>query len=147
MRGTSGRLLYEADVLTADDVARILSQMLSPGTPVADAAGFFEGFFESASQRLIFDDTLRIAVADWVATLEDETFTEYLPLFRRVLSSLDPTERRHLLDRLFGGPASGGQAVLIETEASLAAWEAHYPRIIDLLSGKTPTSGTGEGSA
>ncbi|MEM8627052.1 MAG: DUF5682 family protein, partial [Pseudomonadota bacterium] len=107
VRGAAGRLLYEADALTADEAAQILSKMLSPGTPVADAAGFFEGFFEGAGQRLIFDDALRVAVDDWVATLGDETFIEYLPLFRRVLSSLDLTERRHLLDRLFGA-ATGG---------------------------------------
>ncbi len=131
--GTCARLLYEADQLGPEQAATILSRMLSPGTPVADAAGFFEGFFEGASQRLIFDDALRDAVDDWVATFDEDTFTEHLPIFRRVLSSLDRTERRHLLDRLFGTGTSGTSGRFVETDDSRAAWAAHLPTIAAIL--------------
>jgi hypothetical protein len=44
--GTAARLLYEVELLTAEQASDLLARMLSPGTPVAEAAGFFEGFFE-----------------------------------------------------------------------------------------------------
>ena len=130
--GTCARLLYEAEEIDADEAAQLLSRMLSPGTPIADAAGFFEGFFEGASQRLIFDDALRGAVDGWVAALDGEAFTEHLPLFRRVLASLDAAERRHLLDRLFG-TASTSIKSMVETAESRAAWERHFPILTGIL--------------
>ncbi|MET0245759.1 MAG: DUF5682 family protein, partial [Sphingomonas sp.] len=65
--GAAARLLYEAELLSAEDAATLLGRMLSPGTPVAEAAGFFEGFLEGAGQRLIHDTALRDAVDSWLA--------------------------------------------------------------------------------
>jgi hypothetical protein len=47
----------------------------APGIPVAEAAGFFEGFFEGAGQRLIHDAALRGAVDSWLMALDQEAFT------------------------------------------------------------------------
>ena len=108
--GTAARLLYEVELLTAEQASDLLPRMLSPGTPVAEAAGFFEGFFEGAGQRLIHDAALRGAVDGWLMALDEEAFTANLPLFRRVFSALDPAERRRLMDALFerrGGGAKG----------------------------------------
>ncbi|MCE3290951.1 MAG: hypothetical protein K0R83_2963, partial [Caulobacter sp.] len=105
--GTAARLLYEAEVIDPEAAAVLLGRMLSPGRPVADAAGFFEGFFDGAGERLIHDRGLRAGVDAWLQTLEAEHFTSFLPLFRRAFSNLDSMQRRRLLDALFGRRAEG----------------------------------------
>lgn len=122
--GLAARLLYEADALTPDEAAGLFSRMLSPGTPVADAAAFFEGFFSTGSDRLIFDDALRQAVDAWLVSLEEDTFIAHLPLFRRVFSALDRQERRRLLDAVGGrGFVAGAGLVLIPDAAEV--WPLH----------------------
>ena len=130
--GTAARLLYEAELLTADHAADLLTRMLSPGTPVAEAAGFFEGFFEGAGQRLIHDATLRGAVDAWLMELDEDAFTASLPLFRRVFSALDRTERRRLMDALFARSTGGAKGYRLIAGAG-DLWPAHQARVIDLL--------------
>ena len=130
--GTAARLLYEAELLTADHAADLLTRMLSPGTPVAAAAGFFEGFFEGAGQRLIHDATLRGAVDAWLMELDEDAFTASLPLFRRVFSALDRTERRRLMDALFARSTGGAKGYRLIAGAG-DFWPAHQARVIDLL--------------
>jgi len=130
--GTAARLLYEAELLAADRTAELLARMLSPGTAVAEAAGFFEGFFEGAGDRLIHDEALRGAVDAWLMALDEDAFTANLPLFRRVFSALDRTERRRLMDSLFGRGASGAKGYRLMADAA-AIWPAHQARVIELL--------------
>jgi hypothetical protein len=135
--GTAARLLYEVERLSAQDTADLLARMLSPGTPVAEAAGFFEGFFEGASQRLIHDAALRSAVDDWLLALDGEIFTASLPLFRRVFSALDRSERRRLMDALFRrsvGAVKGYR--LIPGAAEI--WPEHERRVIEILNAGAP---------
>ncbi|MGY8631379.1 DUF5682 family protein [Bradyrhizobium sp. 14AA] len=130
--GTAARLLYEAELLSADHAADLLTRMLSPGTPVAEAAGFFEGFFEGAGQRLIHDATLRGAVDGWLMTLDEDAFTASLPLFRRVFSALDRTERRRLMDALFARSTDAAKGYRLITGAS-EIWPEHQARVLELL--------------
>lgn len=129
--GTASRLLYEADALTPQAATTLLERMLSPGTTVADAAAFFEGFFEGAGQRLLYDDSLRDCVDGWLMTLDDNTFTHHLPLLRRVLSSLDKTERTRLLDVLFERRGSGTGRVLSDHANTL--WPDHFETLKAIL--------------
>ncbi|SFJ94601.1 DUF5682 family protein [Bradyrhizobium sp. Gha] len=130
--GTAARLLYEAELLAADHTADLLARMLSPGTPVAEAAGFFEGFFEGAGQRLIHDAALRSAVDGWLLALPDDAFTASLPLFRRVFSALDRNERRRLMDVLFGRGTGGAKGYRLVPDAG-AVWPPHEARVLALL--------------
>jgi hypothetical protein len=131
--GVAARLLYEADLLSAEDAAGLLARMLSPGTPVAEAAGFFEGFFAGAGQRLIHDAPLRTAVDAWLIALEEEDFTASLPLFRRVFSVLDRNERRRLMDAIFARRSGGGADGYRLMPGAAALWPAHEARVLDLL--------------
>lgn len=135
--GTAARLLYEAELLTADHAADLLTRMLSPGTPVAEAAGFFEGFFEGAGQRLIHDATLRGAVDTWLMTLDEGAFTASLPLFRRVFSALDRTERRRLMDALFARRTGAAKGYRLLAGAD-DIWPAHQARVLELVTSGAP---------
>jgi hypothetical protein len=134
--GSAARLLYEADEMSADDAVALLGRMLSPGTSPADAAGFFEGFFEGSGQRLLYDTGLRDCVDTWMISLDDEIFIEYLPIFRRVLSELDKTEKKRLLDALFGRTAGGTGRVL--APHAEAFWPEHMTTLTQILTKGAP---------
>ena len=107
--GCAAHLLYEAGQLAAEDAAELLERRLSPGTPVTDAAGFFEGFFSGAGQRLIYDEASARRGRCLAETLDEDAFIAHLPLLRRVFSNLDSMERRRLIEAVLGraGAAAG----------------------------------------
>lgn len=135
--GLSARVLYAADQLRAEEAAALLTKMLSPGTAVAEAAAFFDGFFDGAGERLIHDASLRDAVDGWLMSLEEEDFVSHLPLFRRIFSALDRVERRRLIDALFGRVKSGQAGYRLITDADLI-WPRHLDRITALLDSGAP---------
>jgi len=130
--GAAARLLYEAELLSADNAAALLARMLSPGTPVSEAAGFFEGFLEGAGQRLIHDPPLREAVDAWLTGLEEESFVANLPLFRRVFAALDRNERRRLMDAALGRSGTAARGYRLLPNAG-KIWPAHEARALALL--------------
>jgi hypothetical protein len=133
--GLACRLLYDAERLDSGELQARMQRMLSPGVPTADAAQFFEGFFEQAVQRLLHDEALLAVVDAWLATQESEVFQEQLPLLRRVFSSLDRTERRHLLDRAVR-PSDESVSLGAALRVPDAAWLAHEQRLLALLRGE-----------
>lgn len=135
--GTAARLLYEAEKLAAQDAATLLARMLSPGTPIAEAAGFFEGFLEGAGERLIHDQLLREAVDGWLSSLDEDSFVASLPLFRRVFSALDRSERRRLMDATLGRIDTGARGY-VSLPGAAALWPAHEARVLALMTGATP---------
>lgn len=137
--GCAAHLLYEAGHLSADAAAGLIARRLSPGTPVTEAAGFFEGFFSTAGQRLIHDEALRGAVDAWLKSLEEDAFIAHLPLLRRVFSHLDAMERRRLIEAVLGR-AARLPAGLTPTPDGGEAWRRHLERLGPLLMG-----GNGDG--
>jgi hypothetical protein len=137
--GCAAHLLYEAGRLSAEATGDLLAKRLSPGTPVADAAAFFEGFFSGAGQRLIYDDGLRGAVDAWLASLDEESFVAHLPLLRRVFSNLDNMERRRLIEAVLGRRASL-PAGLTPAPDGGEAWRRHFGLLAKLLAGE-PSNG------
>lgn len=133
--GAVARLVYEAERMEADEAAALLGRMLSPGASMAEAAGFFEGFFTDAGPRLIHDAVLRQSVDGWMASLDEESFTATLPLFRRVFSAMDRTERKRLMDAIFD--RRGGTPGYAAARGATAAWPALRTRIMDIMQGAT----------
>ncbi|TWT14090.1 DUF5682 family protein [Reyranella sp. CPCC 100927] len=134
--GSAARLLFEGERLSAEDCVRLLGRMLSPGVPIAEAAGFFEGFFTGIGQRLLHDTGLRDAVDAWLRGLEEPDFVAHLPIFRRVFATLDRSERRRLMDALFTDRRAEARSRLAPHAAD--AWPSHMARLLDLLARGAP---------
>jgi len=134
--GAAAHLLYEAERLSPDEAATLLARMLSPGTPVVEAAGFFEGFFAGAATRLVHDPALRDAVDGWLGGIGEEAFVAALPLFRRVFAGLDKSERRRLLDAALGRAAGAKSYRLLPGAAAI--WPAHEARVLALMTEGAP---------
>jgi hypothetical protein len=122
--GLCARLAQEQDGATMADVATLLSRRLSRAHPAAEAAAFFEGFFRNAALKLAHNPDLRRAVDDWLLTLDDEAFTETLPLLRRVFAALDSNERKRLLGELLGREGSALSGLRLADDAA-ALWDSH----------------------
>lgn len=132
--GCVAHLLYEAGYLDAAGAAALLERRLSPGTPIADAAGFFEGFFSGAGQRLIYDEALRGAVDTWLRRLDESAFIAHLPLLRRVFSNLDGMERRRLIEAVLGR-AGRLPASFVPAPDGGVGWLRHLQALRPLLAG------------
>ena len=132
LAGLAARLSYEAEQITSEATAEVLARMLSPGQTVADAAGFFDGFFDGGGARLIYDKALRTSVDRWLGSLDQEHFTEFLPLFRRAFANLDRMQRKRLLDALFGRAAASLPGQALARDAA-ALWPEHFARLACLL--------------
>jgi Family of unknown function (DUF5682) len=131
LAGCATRLLYEAAQISPEDVAGRISLALSLGSPVTEAAAYFEGFFAGASQRLIHDAALCAAVDGWMQGLDKEDFIAALPLFRRVFSELARTERQMLMQAAL----SGLRSAPVSADENNPAWEAHLATLTRILTG------------
>ncbi|MEP3276306.1 MAG: DUF5682 family protein [Stappiaceae bacterium] len=132
--GLCARLAYEAHVMDIDETSALMSLRLSAATPTADAAGFFEGFFSGTGMKLVHDAALRQAVDSWMLSLDEDAFTENLPLFRRVFSTLDGHERKTLLDHLLGRAQSANRHLVLADRAD-ELWRAQRQTIEQLFGG------------
>jgi hypothetical protein len=131
LAGTATRLLYEAAEITPGETATRIGLALSPGSPVPDAAAYFEGFFAGSGQRLIHDAPLLAAVDGWMMSLDDEAFIAALPLFRRVFAELGRSERQMLMQAALAGRS----AAPVSQESDTPAWEAHLAMLTRILTG------------
>ncbi len=129
--GVAARLCHESAYLDEAAVARRVIQAISPGVLISDAAGFFEGFFTGAGQRLIHDEALRKVVDGWLLSLDEEDYVGHLPLLRRVFSGMHRNERHELLERLLGRGAVQAQFELVENADEI--WAAHLSVLTRIL--------------
>ncbi|MDI2035676.1 DUF5682 family protein [Paenarthrobacter nitroguajacolicus] len=133
--GRATRLLLDAGLVNADDVAARLSQRLSVATPAPEAAAWLDGLLSGDAALLIHDQRLLKLVDEWVDGVRDDVFEDVLPLLRRTFSAFSRPERREIGEQLSQGDsahhaveamdvdmAAAGPA--IRTMARILGWEA-----------------------
>lgn len=133
--GLSAHLLYQAEQIESEELQTLMQKMLSPALPAAEAAQFFEGFFAYAVDRLIYDSMLLEVVEQWLIQLEEESFVEFLPLFRRVFSSLDAMERKRLIDSVLDGRSRHQRGKVIN-QKTVELWPEHLNKLQRLFKGE-----------
>ena len=109
VRGRAVRLLLDEGELAADEAARLMGLVLSPGTEPADAATWIEGFVGGASgggMLLVHDERLLGLVDTWLTAVPADAFTDVLPLLRRTFSAYEAGVRRTLGELVRRGPAA-----------------------------------------
>jgi hypothetical protein len=100
LRGFATRTLYDQNALDAGETTDYFSRALSPAAPLNEAGQWLDGFLSGGANILLHDTQLLAIIDGWMAQLSDGAFMGILPMLRRVFSSIDQGERRHLLDRL-----------------------------------------------
>ena len=134
IRGCTTRLLFDGKELDTEGVAVKFSFALSTGNEPSFSAGWIEGFLKGSGMILLYDDMLWNLLYKWVAELQQDIFTELLPILRRTFSKYAVGERRQLGEKARRGvAANGGNSVeFIENfDAELA--DSVLPLALELL--------------
>lgn len=130
LAGRCTRLLLDAGICDADDVARRVGLALSKANEPDFAAAWVEGFLKHSGLILLHDDKLWRVLDEWVAALQGDTFTTLLPLLRRTFSTFSAPERRQMGER-----AKRGRILEAEhhAEIDVARADTVLPVIAQLL--------------
>lgn len=131
--GRALRLLLDAGLVDADDVAAKLSRRLSVAAPAPEAAAWLDGLLSGDATLLIHDRRLLQIVDEWVDGVQDEVFEDVLPLLRRTFSAFSGPERREIGEQLSHAAARDTTAAAsvdlavagpaVRTMARILGWE------------------------
>ncbi len=105
--GYSTRLLADYKLLEGEELVKVFWYAMSNTTEPGNAAAWLEGFLKGSGTLLLVDNNLWGVINSWVSQLEEETFTEVLPLLRRTFANFTAAERRKLGEKAKQGGASG----------------------------------------
>lgn len=106
LRGLAARLLFDNDVLSAQDVAVQMGLALSPASEPEASAAWLSSFLGQSAMLLMHDDTLWSMVDAWLAALSEDQFVAVLPMLRRTFTAFSAPERRQLAERARRGGAA-----------------------------------------
>lgn len=125
--GLALRLLHDRQAWEMDDVAAAFSRALTPPAAPKAAGQFVESFLSGGADVIVQDAPLLALIDDWLTALDEENFTEMLPMLRRGFSGFDASGRKRLLALVARGPvapaaaaaSAGGTPVAPEFQAAL----------------------------
>jgi len=103
LMGTSTRLLFRADRITAADAAEALRRAVSVGSTPHEAANWLEGFLTGMETVLLRNAQVFELVDHWITSLDEEQFKTTLPLLRRTFSTYNSPARRNIAERVKHG--------------------------------------------
>jgi hypothetical protein len=129
--GRCCRLLFEAQVLSAEETARRLSFALSTASDPAQAAAWIDGFLRGSGLLLLHDEALWQVLDEWVVSLSAETFTQLLPLVRRTFATFPAPERRQMGERVAQGASV--RVAMASGDFDVVRAEAVLPLVKQLL--------------
>ncbi|QGY02440.1 hypothetical protein MMSR116_11585 [Methylobacterium mesophilicum SR1.6/6] len=135
--GRAVRLLFDARVLDAAQAGARLGRALSRAASAAAAAAWIEGFLEDSGTALLHGQDLLAVLDDWLCALDEEHFTELLPLVRRTFATTPPAERRAIGTAL-GNPGRAGAGEALPGRFHDAARAATVMPILRLLFAPVP---------
>jgi hypothetical protein len=107
--GKCCRLLFDQEVLRAEEAAGRLRLALSQVSDPEYSARWIEGFLRGSGLVLLHDSSLWGVLDEWVTSLKPDPFTQLLPLLRRTFSTFTAPERRQMGERARRGGSGGAQ--------------------------------------
>ncbi len=128
VQGFCYKLRYDLQELSPEATAQAFSQALSIGNPPAFAAAWLEGFLQDAANILLVDEVIWDIINDWVASLNDENFTEVVPLLRRTFANYSSPERQKIAQKAKQGKLSRSQS-----QASFEIDHARAQKVLPLM--------------
>jgi hypothetical protein len=114
--GYATRLLADYKLIIGDDLIKAFYYAMSSATAPGIAAAWLEGFLKGSGTILLIDNDLWNVVNNWVEQLDEEVFTQVLPLLRRTFSNFSKPERRKLGEKVKSGT---GGVIIKQTETGI----------------------------
>jgi hypothetical protein len=111
--GRACRLLADSKEIGTEELAVKFNYALSTANEPSYSAAWLEGFLKGSGMILLLDDTLWNILYNWMESLEDEVFTQLLPLLRRNFSTFPTAERRKI-----GEKAKSGGGTIVRAKRS-----------------------------
>ena len=108
--GYATRLLSDYKILQGNELISAFSFAMSSASEPAKAAAWAEGFLKGSGTILLIDNDLWNIVNNWVEQLNEEAFTQVLPLLRRTFSGFTQPERRKLGEKV----KTGGSKTIVQ---------------------------------
>ncbi len=112
--GKATRLLFEGRALDELAAARMMQFALSRSSEPLYAGKWLEGFLSGSALVLIHDSRLWQLLDSWLLGLNQESFSELLPLLRRTFSTFTSPERRQIGERVRDTQPVAGEILLTE---------------------------------
>ena len=100
LRGRCTRLLYEEGTISADDLRTRIGLAVSTAVESIKVAQWMQGFLFGSGLTLLLLDPLWSILNTWICTLNDDVFTELLPLLRRAFSEFSGPELRKMGEKV-----------------------------------------------
>ncbi|WP_462241428.1 DUF5682 family protein [Ferruginibacter sp.] len=114
--GYATRLLADYKLIVGDELVKAFYYAMSAATAPGIAAAWLEGFLKGSGTILLIDNDLWAVVNNWVEQLDEEVFTQVLPLLRRTFSNFSKPERRKLGEKVKSGGVSGNVLQKLATD-------------------------------
>jgi hypothetical protein len=131
--GYTTRLLADYKLLEGDELVRVFHFAMSAATPPDKAAAWLEGFLKGSGTILLVDNDLWNLVNNWINILDEEIFTQVLPLLRRTFSGFSSPERKKLGEKVKAGSSGTASRPLAETSLDEERAKQGIPIIMQLL--------------
>lgn len=131
--GYATRLLSDHRQITGAELVKAFSYTMSTANAPAVAAAWLEGFLKGSGTLLLVDNDLWTVVNNWMNQLEQDTFTQLLPLLRRTFSGFSKPERRKLGEKAKSVVGSGSAAVSVEVQFDAERAEKGIPIVMKML--------------
>ena len=97
--GRSYRIMLNADRIDALEASTAFSYALSTAEDPQHAADWIEGLLLGAGITLVHDDRIWSVMNAYLCGLQEERFTNFLPLIRRTFASFSEGEKNNLLNK------------------------------------------------
>ncbi len=130
LAGRLVRLLFDSGDLGVDEVQQRLSLALSGGHAPGEQAAWAEGVLSGSSLLLLHSPALLKVFDTWVMGLSDESFTDVLPVVRRVFGGWERPERRALAGKVAN---LDGADPVAEEELDLTEFAAVLATVDEIL--------------
>ena len=135
--GRACRILLESGDMNPPEAGRRMGLALSRGADPIQGAAWLEGFLRGSGMLLLHTEALWAILDGWICTLNEEAFTELLPILRRTFASFPAPERRMMGERVKRdrGPAQARPVNLEEDDALVHERAAKVLPILEQLLG------------
>lgn len=114
--GYATRLLKDHQVLPGEELIQAFSYNMSHSVAPDITAAWLEGFLKGSGTLLLVDEDLWAVVNNWVAQLDQEFFSQVLPLLRRTFSAFTQAERRKIGEKARLGNTVSSLKKLVDQE-------------------------------
>jgi hypothetical protein len=99
IQGICSKIVYDAGLKPADEMAALFSRALSTGNEPSFSARWVEGFMKDGAMALLLDDNIWALINNWLNNIEEADFISIVPLLRRTFSLYSAAEKRKIAAR------------------------------------------------